>query len=272
MDGELIRADGDRAASCVGPMPNVRLIARLDIKGPNLIKGVNLEGVRVVGDPQAFARRYYEAGIDELIYMDAVASLYGRNGLDAIVRYTAENVFVPFTVGGGIRTLDDVERMLRSGADKVAINTAAIRRPQLVGEVARRFGSQCMVLSIEAKRTAPGRWEAYTDGGREKTGLDAVTWARRGADLGAGELLVTSVDQEGTRRGFDLKLLRAVAEAVPIPVIASGGMGSAEHLVAAVREGGADAVAMADVLHYGRLSLPAIRDAARQAGLSVRTV
>lgn len=251
-------------------MPNIRLIARLDIKGPNLIKGVNLEGVRVVGDPQEFARRYYEAGIDELIYMDAVASLYNRNSLDAIVRYTAENVFVPVTVGGGIRTLDDVERMLRSGADKVAINTAAIRRPDLISEVARRFGAQCMVLSIEAKRTGPGRWEAYTDNGREKTGLDAVEWARRGVALGAGELLVTSVDQEGTRRGFDVKLLRAIADAVSIPVIASGGMGRPEHLAEAVLEGGADAVAMADVLHYDRLALPALRNAARAAGISVR--
>lgn len=251
-------------------MPNIRLIARLDIKGPNLIKGVNLEGVRVVGDPQEFARRYYEAGIDELIYMDAVASLYNRNSLDAIVRYTAENVFVPVTVGGGIRTLDDVERMLRSGADKVAINTAAIRRPDLISEVARRFGAQCMVLSIEAKRTGPGRWEAYTDNGREKTGLDAVEWARRGVALGAGELLVTSVDQEGTRRGFDVKLVRAIADAVSIPVIASGGMGRPEHLAEAVLEGGADAVAMADVLHYDRLALPALRDAARAAGISVR--
>jgi cyclase len=253
-------------------MPNIRLIARLDIKGPNLIKGVNLEGVRVVGDPQVFARRYYEAGIDELIYMDAVASLYNRNSLDAIVRHTAENVFVPVTVGGGIRTSQDVERMLRSGADKVAINTAAIRRPELITEVARRFGSQCVVLSIEAKRTGPGQWEAYTDNGREKTGIDAVAWARRGVGLGVGELLVTAVDQEGTRRGFDVPLLRAITATVDIPVIASGGMGSVEHLTAAVLEGGADAVAMADVLHYDRLAVPAIRDAARAAGLAVRTV
>jgi len=252
-------------------MANIRLIARLDIKGPNLIKGVNLEGVRVVGDPQVFARRYYDQGIDELIYMDAVASLYGRNSLDAIVRYTAENVFVPVTVGGGIRSLDDVERMLRSGADKVAVNTAAIRRPELVTEIARRFGAQCMVLSIEAKRTAPERWEAYTDNGREKTGIDAVDWARRGVELGAGELLVTSVDQEGMRKGFDVKLMQAIARTVDIPVIASGGMGAVEHLVAVVREGGVDAVAMADVLHYDRLKLADIREGARRAGLGVRT-
>ena len=252
-------------------MPNFRLIARLDIKGPNLIKGVNLEGVRVVGDPQAFARRYYAQGIDELIYMDAVASLYERNNLDAIVRHTAENVFVPVTVGGGIRSLADVERMLRAGADKLAINTAAVRRPDLVTEVARRFGSQCMVLSIEAKRIAPGRWEAYTDNGREKTGIDVVDWARRGVELGAGELLLTSVDQEGTRRGLDVPLIRAVCDAVPLPVIASGGMGSIDHLLEAAGAG-ADAVAMADVLHYNRLDIAAIRAGARKGGLAVRTV
>ncbi len=252
-------------------MPNLRLIARLDIKGPNLIKGVNLEGVRVVGDPQAHARRYYEEGIDELLYIDAVASLYNRNSLTEIVRYTAENVFVPVTVGGGVRSLDDVEKLLRSGADKVAINTAAIRNPRLVTDVSRRFGAQCMVLSIEAKRVGPGRWEAYTDNGREKTGVDAVDWARRGVELGAGEILVTSVDQEGTRRGFDVKLVKAVTGAIDLPVIASGGMGAPEHLVAVATEGGADAVAMADVLHYRRLGLGEIRAAARAAGLHVRT-
>ncbi|MCK6451166.1 MAG: imidazole glycerol phosphate synthase cyclase subunit [Alphaproteobacteria bacterium] len=251
-------------------MPNLRLIARLDIKGPNLIKGVNLEGVRVVGDPQAHARRYYEEGIDELVYIDAVASLYNRNSLTEIVRYTAENVFVPVTVGGGVRSLDDVEKLLRSGADKVAINTAAIRRPGLVTEVSRRFGSQCMVLSIEAKRVGPGRWEAYTDNGREKTGVDAVEWARRGAGLGAGEILVTSVDQEGTRKGFDVTLVKAITSAIDLPVIASGGMGAPEHLVAVAGDGGADAVAMADVLHYKRLGLGEIRAAARAAGLRVR--
>lgn len=253
-------------------MPNLRLIARLDIKGPNLIKGVNLEGVRVVGDPQVHARRYYEQGIDELLYIDAVASLYNRNSLTEIVRYTAENVFVPITVGGGVRSLDDVEKLLRSGADKVAINTAAIRRPELIADVARRFGSQCMVLSIEAKRTGTGTWEAYTDNGREKTGVDAVEWARRGVELGAGEILATSVDQEGMRKGFDLPLVKAITSKVDIPVIASGGMGAPEHLIAVARDAGADAVAMADVLHYNRLSLADLRKAALGAGLHVRTV
>lgn len=253
-------------------MSNVRLIARLDIKGPNLIKGVHLEGLRVVGDPQQFARRYYAEGIDELIYMDIVASLYGRNSLADIVRHTAQDIFVPLTVGGGIRSVEDVRQLLRAGADKIAINTAATRRPELITEIARKFGSQCVVLSIEAKRRNDGRWEVYVDNGRERTGLDVVEWAKRGESLGAGEILVTSVDQEGTRKGFDCDLLRAVTGAVRIPVIASGGMGSIQHLVDAVRVGGADAVAMADVLHYERIPLAEIRQGAIDAEIHVRRV
>ncbi len=251
-------------------MSNIRLISRLDIKSPNLIKGIHLEGLRKIGDPQTFAQNYYAAGADEIIYMDIVASLYNRNSLSELVRRTAEQVFVPITVGGGLRSLDDVEDALRSGADKVAINTAAAMRPELIGEVAKRFGSQCMVLSIEAKRTAPGRWEAYTDNGREHTGREVVTWAKQAVELGAGEILLTSVDQEGTRRGFDIELTRAVSDAVSVPVIASGGMGSMEHLVDVVKNGHADAVAMADVLHYKRMSLPEIRESARQADIKVR--
>ncbi|MDF2439444.1 MAG: imidazole glycerol-phosphate synthase subunit HisF [Abditibacteriota bacterium] len=251
-------------------MPNLRLIARLDIKGPNLIKGIHLEGLRVVGDPQTFSKRYYEAGVDELIYMDIVASLYGRNNLTEIVRHTARNVFVPLTVGGGVRSTDDVKELLRAGADKVAINTAAIQRPELITEVSRRFGSQCMVLSIEAKRLASGKWEAYTDNGRERTGFDVIEWVQRGQELGAGEILLTSIDQEGTRKGFDVALTRAVSDAVTIPVIASGGMGRFEDLAEVVQTGHADAVAMADVLHYDRLNLQDIRTQARAAGLMVR--
>jgi cyclase len=251
-------------------MSNVRLIPRLDIKGPNLIKGIHLEGLRVVGDPQVFATRYYEAGADELLYMDIVASLYGRNSLSEIVSRAVRNVFIPITVGGGIRSVDDVKHILRSGADKVAINTAAVARPELIREVSKRFGSQCMVLSVEAKQIAPDKWEAYTDNGRERTGLDVMSWVRQAVELGAGEVLVTSVDREGTRRGYDLALVRTVADAVPVPVIASGGMGTTEHLVVAVREGHADAVAMADVLHYDRVALTAMRAAARRAGIHVR--
>lgn len=251
-------------------MPNIRLIARLDIKGPNLIKGVHLEGLRVVGDPGEYARRYFEAGADELIYMDAVASLYGRNNLTEIVNRAARDVFIPMTVGGGVRSVDDVRTLLRAGADKVAINTAAVRRPELITEVAQRFGSQCMVLSIEAKRARPGCWEAFTDSGREHTGLDVVEWARRGAALGAGELLLTSVDQEGTTKGFDVDLVRTVSRAVSVPVIASGGMGRLEHLEDVVKRGGADAVAMARVLHYGTFTLRQVRAAALDLGLHVR--
>jgi cyclase len=251
-------------------MARTRLIARLDIKGATLIKGTHLEGLRVVGNPRDFAQRYYDAGLDELIYMDAVASLYGRNHLADLVSWAAGHVFIPLTVGGGLRSVDDVTALLRAGADKVAINTAAVARPALLTEVARRFGSQCMVLSIEAKRLDDGRWEAYTDNGRERSGLDVVEWATRGAELGAGEILLTSIDQEGTRRGLDIPLTRAVADAVNVPVIASGGMGTVDHLVSAVRDGHADAVAMADVLHYDRLPFPAIRRAALDAGLSIR--
>lgn len=225
-----------------------------------------------MGDPQEFARRYYEQGADELLYVDVVASLYGRNSLHDIIERAARDVFVPLTVTGGIRSVDDVRRVLRAGADKIGINTAATKRPNLIREVARKFGSQCMVLSIEAKRIAEGRWEAYTDNGREKTGLDVVEWAQRGVELGAGEILLTSVDQEGTREGFDTALLAAVSKVVPVPVIASGGMGKLADVATVVREGAADAVAMADILHYGRASVGEIRAAAIEAGLNVRSV
>lgn len=251
-------------------MSNLRIIPRLDIKGKNLIKGVQLEGLRVMGDPQEFALRYYEAGADELIYMDIVASLYGRNNLSDIISRAAEKVFIPITVGGGIRSVEDARHILRSGADKVAVNTAAVQRPALITEIARRFGSQAMVLSIEAKQVAPGKWEAYTDNGRERTDKDVVEWAREGAALGAGELLLTSVDREGTRKGFDLDLIRQVRDAVSIPVVASGGMGTIGHFLEAAQKAEADAVAMADVLHYGRIRLEDIRASALAARLSVR--
>lgn len=251
-------------------MAGIRIIPRLDIKGPNLIKGIHLEGLRVVGDPQEHALRYYEQGADELIYMDIVASLYGRNSLREIVSRTARDVFIPLTVGGGVRSVDDVRELLRAGADKVAINTAAVKRPELITEVSRTFGSQCMVLSIEAKRIGSGRWEVFTDNGRERTGLDVVAWARKVVSLGAGEILLTSVDQEGTRKGFDIELVKAVADACSIPVIASGGMGSVENLVEVCQQGHADAVAIADVLHYRRLDLGVIKEGAIKRGIPVR--
>lgn len=251
-------------------MANLRLIPRLDVKGPNLIKGIQLEGVRKVGDPAEFARRYYAQGADEILYMDAVASLYARDKLTEIVKRTAEEVFVPITVGGGLRSLDDVQTMLRAGADKVAINTAATQRPELITEVARAFGSQCMVLQVDAKRKPGGGWEAYCDGGREHTDLDVVDWVRRGEELGAGEILLTSVDREGTRKGFDVDLVKAVTAAVSIPVIASGGMGDYRHLTEVVEAGGADAVAMAWVLHFNLARLDEMHAKALADGLPVR--
>lgn len=251
-------------------MRNIRLIARLDIKGPNLIKGINLEGLRVMGSPNEHALRYYLQGADELIYMDCVASLYGRNHLGDIIKSAAKDIFVPMTVGGGIRSVDDATQILRAGADKVAVNTAAVARPSLITEIAQRFGSQCMVLSIEAKQVGSARWEVYTDNGRERTGLDVIDWVRRGVTMGAGEVLLTSVDREGTRKGFDIDLVRAVTAKVSVPVIASGGMGKSEDLLQVVCDGGADAVAMADILHYKRAEIGEIRAVAEVAGLGVR--
>lgn len=251
---------------------NLRLIARLDVKAPFLIKSVQLEGVRKVGDPREFAQRYYAEGVDEIIYMDAVASLYGRNSMLDIVGRTAEEVFVPITVGGGMRSVDDVRAALRAGADKVAINTAATLQPSFISELANIFGSQCVVLQIDAKIDGQGRWEAYRDGGREHTGLDAIEWARQGVSLGAGEILLTSVDREGTRKGFDVDLIREVSRHVGVPVIASGGYGRFEDLVDAVDRGGADAIAFAHALHYKTETLPQIRARASECGLPVRAV
>ena len=204
-------------------MTNIRLIARLDVKAPYLIKGVHMEGLRKLGDPQSFAERYYNAGIDEIIYIDAVASLYERNTIVDIVRQTASNVFIPITAGGGVRSVSDARELLRAGADKIAINTAAIKNPTLISEIASALGSQCMVLSVQAKRRDDGNWEAYCDQGREHTGRDVVEWVTEAQELGAGEVLLTSVDQEGTCKGFDIKLVKRVAAALRIPVIASGG-------------------------------------------------
>lgn len=253
-------------------MRNLRLIARLDVKGDNLIKGVHLEGLRKVGDPREFAQRYYAAGADEIIYMDAVASLYGRNNLSDIVEHTAQDVFVPITVGGGVRSVDDVRHLLRAGADKVAINTAATQRPELLTDIARTFGSQCTVLSVEAKRQNGGWWEAYTENGRERTGLDVIEWVKRGESLGAGEVLLTSVDQEGTLRGFDTELVKAITDIVDIPVIASGGMGQLDHIDALVDTAQPDGISMAHVLHFGNFTIGEVRDHALEAGYPVRRV
>lgn len=249
----------------------MRLIARLDIKGPNLIKGIHLEGLRVLGSPNDFALRYYQQGADELIYMDTVASLYGRNHLSKMISSAVKDIFIPITVGGGIRSVEDVREILRSGADKVAINTAAVANPQIICDIARQFGSQCMVLSIEAKQTGNEEWEVYTDNGRERTGLDVVDWVKTCVSNGAGEVLVTSIDREGTRKGFDIDLVKAISAEVSVPVIASGGMGKLSDMLTVVQEGQADAVAMADILHYDRATISQIRKAALLAGLKVRS-
>ena len=229
---------------------NIRIIPRLDIKGPNLVKGIHLEGLRVLGKPESFARFYYEHGADELTYMDAVASLYGRNSLLEIVERTSREIFIPLMVGGGLRTVDDVRAVLRAGADKVSINTAAINRPELISEVARAFGSSTIVVSLEVIKKPDGRYECYTDYGRQSTGVDAFEWAIRAAELGAGELVVTSIDREGTGKGFDLELTRRIAESVSIPVIAHGGAGNVSDVIDVIKQGCADAASTASLLHY----------------------
>lgn len=226
-----------------------RVIARLDIKAPNLVKGIQLEGLRVMGDPAVFAKRYYDQGVDEILYQDVVASLYGRNGLVELVRRTSENIFVPLCVGGGIRSVDDIHHMLMAGADKVSINTEATKRPILLSEGAKRFGSQAIVCAIEY---IDGK--AMTDNGREATGLDAYDWARKAVDYGAGELLLTSIARDGGRKGYDCDFIDKVAVAVGVPVIAHGGCWTAEHIRNAA-SAGADGMAVASALHYGHLTV-----------------
>lgn len=249
-----------------------RFIARLDIKGPNLIKGVHLEGLRVIGSPHEYAIKYYQEGIDELLFMDCVASLYGRNSLIDVIAGVARDIFVPMTVGGGIRSVEDARKILRAGADKIAINTAALANPRLIQELSRQFGSQCVVLSIEAKAQGNEKWEAYSDNGRERSGRDVVDWAREGSELGAGEILLTSIDREGTRKGFDEQLIQAVNSVITVPLVVSGGMGCPDHAVRAFGVCGADAIAMADVLHYGRFTLRQIRETVANAGVKTRNV
>lgn len=229
---------------------NVRIIPRLDIKGPNLVKGIHLEGLRVMGKPERFAKYYYENGADELLYMDVVASLYGRNNLLEIVEKTSKEIFIPLTVGGGLRSIEDIKAVLRAGADKVSLNTAAIENPDLIRDASRRFGASTIVVSIEAIKRPDGTYEAYTNNGREYTGVEVTGWAVRAAELGAGELIITSIDREGTGEGFDTELIRKISLSVPIPVIACGGAGTKEHVREAIVDGAADAVSIASVLHY----------------------
>ncbi len=245
-----------------------RIIARLDIKGENVVRGIHLEGLRVVGRPEQMARDYAAQGIDEIIFIDTVASLYGRNNTLPVIEKTSESVFIPLTVGGGVRSLKDVENILRSGADKITLNSAAVQNPYLITEIAKTFGSQCVVVAIEAKRQSSDQWTVLVENGRQTTDLDAIEWAKKVWELGAGELLVTSIDQDGTKKGFDINLTRRITEIVSIPVIASGGAGRGEHLVDIFQH--ADAVALGSILHFKLSTIFEIKKLLKEVGISVR--
>lgn len=251
-------------------MLKIRIIPCLDVKDGRVVKGVNFLNLRDAGDPVEQAMVYDRAGADELCFLDIAASHENRGTLLDVVRRTAEVCFMPLTVGGGVRTLDDIRALLLAGADKVGINTEAVRRPEFVGEAARKFGSQCIVAAIDAKQIAPGRFEVFTHGGRNATGIDAVEHAVHLAALGAGEILLTSMDKDGTKSGYDVALTRAIADAVPVPVIASGGVGSLDDLVAGVRDGHASAVLAASIFHFGQASISEAKEHLARAGLPVR--
>ncbi len=251
-----------------------RIIPCLDCDKGRVVKGVKFVDIRDAGDPVEVSKRYCEAGADEITFLDITASNEERETTVETVRAIAGQVFIPLTVGGGIRTLEDIRTMLNAGADKVSINTAAVNNPEFVREAAQRFGSQCIVVAIDAKRVSgdgePGRWEIFTHGGRKPTGIDAIDWARRMVDYGAGEILLTSMDRDGTKIGFDLELNRAISDAVAVPVIASGGVGNLQHLVEGVRDGHADAVLAASIFHFGEYSIPQAKQYMAEHGITVR--
>ena len=250
-------------------MKSVRIIPCLDVDAGRVVKGVNFVSLRDAGDPVELAARYDEEGADEVVFLDITASADARDTMVDVVRRTAEEVFIPLTVGGGVRTVDDARRLLRAGADKVGVNTAAVSRPELVEELSAEFGAQCVVVAVDARRS-PGGFEVYTHGGRRPTGLDAVSWAAECERLGAGEILLTSMDRDGTRDGFDVELTRKVVDACGLPVIASGGVGSLDHLVEGVRQGRADAVLAASVFHFGDLTVGDAKAHLAAAGIPVR--
>ena len=247
-----------------------RIIPCLDVNKGRVVKGVNFVNLKDAGDPVEIARAYDSAGADELVFLDITASCEERDTVADMVRAVASSVFIPFTVGGGIRTVEDFKRLLREGADKISVNSAAIDRPELISEAAEKFGSQCVVVAIDARRRPEGGWNIYKHGGRLDTGLDAIEWAKKAEALGAGEILLTSMDCDGTKAGYDIELTRAVAEAVSIPVIASGGAGTLEHFYEALSEGGADAVLAASLFHYKELEISQVKDYLAEKGISVR--
>ena len=249
-----------------------RIIPCFDVDNGRVVKGVSFVELRDAGDPVELARKYDAAGADELVFLDITASSDARTSVYDVIRNTADQVFIPLTVGGGVRQTGDVRLMLEAGADKVSMNTAAVERPALIGEGAHGFGSQCIVVAIDARRVADGKWRLFTHGGRTDTGRDAIEWAREAAERGAGELLVTSMDTDGHQRGYDLPLLRAVREAVHVPVIASGGAGTVEHMYDALTEGGADAVLAASVFHFGTITIPDLKHYLASRGVPVRPV
>ena len=249
----------------------IRIIPRLDIKWPNLIKGIQLEGLRVIGNPSEYAKNYYMTGADEIILMDCVASLYNRNGLHDLVAQVADSIFVPICVGGGIRSVDDARSLLRSGADKVALNTAAIAQPELISQLADKFGTQAVVVSIEAKKIEDGEWLCYFDNGRENSNLQILDWVEKVEKLGAGEILLTSVDHEGTAIGYDLDLIKTVTQNAQIPVIASGGYGQFKHALEAI-DAGVQAISLARSLHYKNTTIGEIKNFLHQSGVEVRLV
>ena len=251
-------------------MLKVRVIPCLDVKDGRVVKGVNFVDLVDAGDPVEQAKVYDAEGADELTFLDITASAENRDTLYDVVRRTAEQCFMPLTVGGGVRMVDDIRKLLLAGADKAAINTAAVARPELVREAAEKFGSQCIVVAIDAKQTGAGKWEVFTHGGRRATGIDAIEWAKRMASYGAGEILLTSMDRDGTQRGFDIPLTRAIADGVPIPVIASGGVGALEHLVEGVRDGHASALLAASIFHFGTFRVAEAKAALKAAGIPVR--
>lgn len=248
-----------------------RIVARLDIKGPNLVKGIQFEGLRKIGDPNEYALNYYLQGVDEIFYDDIVASLYGRNNILNVIENTTKNIFIPVTVGGGIRSLEDVKAILNAGADKVSINTAAIENPKIITKIAEKYGSQCIVVSIQSK-FINGKWEAFYNNGREPSGLDVVEWSNKVQKLGAGEILLTSIDKDGLASGMDLALIKRITDSVAIPVIASGGVGSLEDIYLAFKNSNADAIALAHVLHYGHLKVSNIRQYFNDKEIQIRKI